>query len=137
MAWSLEARGAIRHVRGRRSNVGVWQAAVVASVDVFGDIETGRGGRAGWEGRPRPQPTDKPRTKFEIPGCAPWILVYTKYGRRFAYNPDKNASFWRIPDKLKAGILELDQARIREKVGGKKEKDSEKQETEKEDKDNK
>ena len=51
MAWSLEARGVMRHVRGRRSNVGVRQAGFVASVDVFGDIETWRGGRAGAKGR--------------------------------------------------------------------------------------
>ncbi|KAM0279733.1 hypothetical protein ACHAQH_004424 [Verticillium albo-atrum] len=76
----------------------------------------GRGGRGGGDSRPRPQPNDKPRTKDSIPGCEPWILVTTKYGRRFAYNPDKNASYWRIPEKLKPGILELDQARILAKV---------------------
>lgn len=78
----------------------------------------GRGGRGGAHGdRPRPQPTDKPKSKEAIPGCDPWILVYTKYGRRFAYNPDKNTSYWRIPDKLKEGILELDRARILNKAG--------------------
>jgi hypothetical protein len=85
----------------------------------------GRGGFGGGRGggnqqsRPRPQPRDKPKSRFDIPGCEPWVLVYTKYGRRFAFNPEKNASFWRIPDKLKAGILELDQARIRQKMEGK------------------
>lgn len=78
----------------------------------------GRGGGAGGERRPPPQPNDKPKSKVAIPGCEPWILVYTKYGRRFAYNPEKNASYWRIPDRLKAGILELDTARIREKAQG-------------------
>ncbi|KAJ9144105.1 Pre-mRNA-splicing factor dre4 [Pleurostoma richardsiae] len=77
----------------------------------------GRGGRGGGHDRPRPQPVDKPRSKVSIPGCEPWLLVYTKYGRRFAYNPVKNASYWRIPEKLKPGILELDKARIREKAG--------------------
>lgn len=72
----------------------------------------------GKESRPKPQPTDKPRSKVAIPGCEPWVLVYTKYGRRFVYNPDKNASYWRIPDKLKDAILELDKARIRQKAGG-------------------
>lgn len=67
--------------------------------------------------RPRgPQPTDKPKSRFPIPGQAPWILVNTKLGRRFVYNPDKGQSYWRIPDKLKAGILELDQQRIKAKV---------------------
>ncbi|KAK1574750.1 WW domain-containing protein [Colletotrichum navitas] len=77
----------------------------------------GHGGRGGRDGRPRPQPIDKPKAKTAIPGCEPWILVETKYGRRFVYNPEKNASYWRIPDKLKPGILELDQIRIREKAG--------------------
>lgn len=89
---------------------------------------SGRGGRGGGhhrgghghggEGRPRPQPADKPRSKVAIPGCEPWILVYTKYGRRFVYNPVKNASFWRIPEKVMKGILELDIKGIKEKAGG-------------------
>lgn len=67
------------------------------------------------DGRPRPQPKDRPKRKEAIPGCEPWILVYTKYSRRFVYNPEKNTSYWRIPEKLMPGILELDQARIRNK----------------------
>ncbi|KAJ4423094.1 hypothetical protein N0V82_002223 [Gnomoniopsis sp. IMI 355080] len=79
----------------------------------------GRGGRGGGAhgDRPKPQPTDRPISKAEIPGCEPWILVYTKCGRRFAHNPIKNASYWRIPEKLQEGILELDKRRIREKAG--------------------
>ncbi|KAL2173312.1 uncharacterized protein P884DRAFT_265182 [Thermothelomyces heterothallicus CBS 202.75] len=80
----------------------------------------GAGARGGSQARPRPQPVDKPRSKVAIPGCEPWILVYTKYGRRFVYNPVKNASYWRIPEKLMPAILELDKARIREKAEGKK-----------------
>lgn len=76
------------------------------------------GGRGGYEGRPRPQPVDKPRRKEPIPGCEPWILVYTKYSRRFVYNPVKNASYWRIPEKLMPAILELDKARLRKKAAG-------------------
>ncbi|TAQ83704.1 hypothetical protein B7494_g7976 [Chlorociboria aeruginascens] len=80
-------------------------------------------GRGGHEGRggsdrrdTRPQPVDKPKSRHAIPGCAPWVLVYTKYGRRFVYNTEKDQSFWRIPDKLKDGILELDQLRIKQKA---------------------
>jgi len=89
------------------------------------DHHTGRGGhqiqRGGRQGNEqqrdrRPQPTDKPKSKYEIPGCEPWILVNTKLGRRFVYNPDKGQSYWRIPDKLKDGILALDQLRIKEKA---------------------
>lgn len=86
---------------------------------------SGRGGRGkgGAHGeRPRPQPTDEPRSKEAIPGCEPWILVYTKYGRRFAYNSEKNMSYWRIPEKLKGGILELDKRRILGKAAESEEK---------------
>nr|BDD69324.1 pre-mRNA-splicing factor [Verruciconidia persicina] len=87
----------------------------------------GRGGGRGGahDGRPRPQPIDKPRRREAIPGCEPWILVYTKYSRRFVYNPEKNTSYWRIPEKLMPGILELDKARIQRKAGGDDEKEEE------------
>lgn len=88
----------------------------------------GRGGRGAFDGRPRPQPIDKPRRKEAIPGCEPWILVYTKYSRRFVYNPVKKTSYWRIPEKLMPGILELDKARIRGKATG--EEDGDKTATE-------
>jgi hypothetical protein len=77
-----------------------------------------RGGRDGHD-RPRdarPQPTDKPKSRHPIPGCEPWVLVHTKLGRRFVYNTEKDQSYWRIPDKLKDGILALDQLRIKEKA---------------------
>ncbi|KAJ3534399.1 hypothetical protein NM208_g7555 [Fusarium decemcellulare] len=56
--------------------------------------------------------------KKRFRGCEPWILVYTKYSRRFVYNPVKNASYWRIPEKLMPAILELDKARVRQKAAG-------------------
>ncbi|KAI1814253.1 hypothetical protein GGS20DRAFT_549173 [Poronia punctata] len=78
-----------------------------------------RGSHRGPDGRdrPRPQPVDKPKSKVPIPGCEPWVLVYTKYGRRFVYNPVKNASYWRIPEKVMKGVLELDINGIKQKVG--------------------
>ncbi|KAM7189921.1 Pre-mRNA-splicing factor dre4 [Naviculisporaceae sp. PSN 640] len=79
----------------------------------------GPGGRGGNQSRPSPQPVDKPRSKVAIPGHEPWVLVYTKYGRRFAYNSAKNASYWRIPEKLMPAIIELDKERIRRKALGK------------------
>lgn len=42
--------------------------------------------------------------------------MHTKLGRRFVYNAEKDQSYWRIPDKLKDGILALDQLRIKEKA---------------------
>ncbi|EGX97048.1 FF domain protein [Cordyceps militaris CM01] len=68
--------------------------------------------------RPRPQPIDKPRRKVPIPGHEPWIVVYTKYSRRFVYNSAKKESFWRIPEKLMPAILEMDKKRIQEKAAG-------------------
>lgn len=83
-----------------------------------GGFQSQRGGRGGHDrqGPPRPQPVDKPKSRHVIPDCEPWILVYTKLGRRFVYNPVKNQSYWRIPDKLKSGILALDQQRIKDKI---------------------
>ncbi|KAK8118227.1 Pre-mRNA-splicing factor dre4 [Apiospora kogelbergensis] len=78
----------------------------------------GRGGRHGGGDRPRPQPYDKPKSKTPIPGCEPWVLVYTKYGRRFVYNPTKKASYWRIPEKVMKGIIELDIKGIQGKATG-------------------
>lgn len=75
--------------------------------------------------RPRPQPIDKPRRKIPIPGHEPWILVYTKYSRRFVYNSAKNTSYWRIPEKLMPAILEMDKKRIQEKATGGREAKSE------------
>ncbi|KAL7920297.1 hypothetical protein ACQKWADRAFT_299067 [Trichoderma austrokoningii] len=80
------------------------------------------GARGGFEGRPRPQPVDKPRRKEAIPDCEPWMLVYTKYSRRFVYNPVKNASYWRIPEKLMPAILEMDKKRILGSAAGEDEK---------------
>ncbi|KAK8040259.1 hypothetical protein PG991_000047 [Apiospora marii] len=77
----------------------------------------GRGGRGGND-RPRPQPRDKPKSSTPIPGCEPWVLVYTKYGRRFVYNPTKQASYWRIPEKVMKGVIELDIKGIQDKATG-------------------
>ena len=66
--------------------------------------------------RPKPQPTDKPRTKRPIPGHENWFLIETKLQRRFVYNSAKNESYWRIPEKLTQPILEMDQQRIKDKA---------------------
>jgi len=77
----------------------------------------GRDGRD--PNRPRAQPQDKPRKRVAIPGHEPWVLVYTKYGRRFAYNPVKNASYWRIPEKVMQGVIELDIKGVKDKAAAK------------------
>ncbi|KAI0999459.1 hypothetical protein K3495_g8735 [Podosphaera aphanis] len=77
---------------------------------------TSRGDR-GWSRGTRAQPKDKPKSRQKIPGHENWMLVHTKFDRRFVYNTEKDESFWRIPDKLKNGILEIDQLRILQKAG--------------------
>ena len=56
----------------------------------------------------RPQPKDKSKLKYDIPGCQPWVLVKTKLGRRFVYNPEKNESFWKIPPDVMKGVNECE-----------------------------
>ena len=69
----------------------------------------GRGGtKGGFSYHPKPQPKDRSKLKYDIPGCQPWVLVKTKLGRRFVYNPEKNESFWKIPPNVMKGVIELD-----------------------------
>lgn len=54
------------------------------------------------------QPQDRPKTKHEIPGCAPWVLVKTRLRRRFVHNPETGESFWKVPGDLVQGVVEYD-----------------------------
>ena len=77
----------------------------------YGNINNyrGRGGtRGGFSYHPRPQPKDRSKLKYDVPGCEPWVLVKTKLGRRFVYSPEKNESFWKIPPDVMKGVTELD-----------------------------
>lgn len=51
---------------------------------------------------------DRPRSKAAIPNCEPWILVKTRLGRRFVYNPEKNESFWKFPQDVMMAVIEMD-----------------------------
>ena len=64
-------------------------------------------GQAQHTGR-RPPPQDRPRSKHIIPGCEPWLLVKTKLGRRFVYNPDEGESFWKFPPEVMKCVIEYD-----------------------------
>lgn len=69
----------------------------------------GRGNsRGGHANQQRPQPRDRTKLKYDIPGCEPWVLVKTKLGRRFVYNPETNESFWRFPQDVLKGVIEFD-----------------------------
>ncbi|EEQ32202.1 hypothetical protein McanMca71_005415 [Microsporum canis] len=79
-------------------------------------IHTARGFDPNFQGAPRTgnvhrkhrHPEDRPKTKHAIPGCAPWVLVKTRLGRRFVHNPETNESFWKYPADVIKGVVEYD-----------------------------
>jgi hypothetical protein len=66
-----------------------------------------RGGYNSFPDRKR-EPQDRPKHRSDIPGCAPWVLVKTKLGRRFVWNRDTNESFWRFPQHVMTAVVEFD-----------------------------
>jgi hypothetical protein len=66
-----------------------------------------RGGRD-YQNRRHRRREDRPKSKQAIPGCEPWLLVKTKLGRRFVYNPETNESYWKFPADVLKGVVELD-----------------------------
>lgn len=79
----------------------------------FGQPQHGQGrggfrGGKGYQERGRREPQDRPKKKHPIPGCAPWVLVKTKLGRRFVHNPETNQSFWKFPPEVLKGVIEYD-----------------------------
>ncbi|KAF1850115.1 uncharacterized protein K460DRAFT_381946 [Cucurbitaria berberidis CBS 394.84] len=57
----------------------------------------------------RRQHDDRPKHRHDIPNCAPWVLVKTKFGRRFVWNKDTNESFWKFPPNVMKAVVEFDQ----------------------------
>ncbi|KAI6841322.1 hypothetical protein KC340_g6783 [Hortaea werneckii] len=51
---------------------------------------------------------DRPRSKHALPGHEPWILVKTKFGRRFVHNTATRESLWRIPDNVWPAVRDFD-----------------------------
>lgn len=51
---------------------------------------------------------DRPKSKQSIPDCAPWVLVKTKYGRRFVHNTDTKESLWKFPSHVMMAVIEMD-----------------------------
>lgn len=72
-----------------------------------------RGGHNNFPDRRREQ-DDRPKHRHDIPNCAPWVLVKTKFGRRFVWNKDTNESFWKFPPDVMMAVIEFDR-REREK----------------------
>ncbi|KAL8940517.1 MAG: hypothetical protein Q9216_002767 [Gyalolechia sp. 2 TL-2023] len=70
----------------------------------------------GYNGRQRPQPKDRPKTKHVLFGCEPWVLVKTKLGRRFVHNSEQNESFWKFPPDVMKAVVEYDRLEREKKV---------------------
>ncbi|RMJ23503.1 FF domain protein [Aspergillus sp. HF37] len=73
-----------------------------------GQPRGGFGGGRSYQDRRRRGPDDRPKTKHPIPGCAPWLLVKTRLGRRFVHDPESNESFWKFPPDVLKGVVEYD-----------------------------
>jgi FF domain/WW domain len=74
-----------------------------------------RGGLSYQDRSRRQQQQDRPKKKKSIPGCEPWILVTTKLGRRFVYDPETNESFWKFPQYVLLATFEMDRKEQEEK----------------------
>lgn len=66
-----------------------------------------RGGQNNFSERRR-EKDDRPKHRNDIPNCAPWVLVKTKFGRRFVWNKETNESFWKFPPHVMKAVLEYD-----------------------------
>lgn len=51
---------------------------------------------------------DRAKSKLDIPNCAPWVLVKTKYGRRFVHNTETKESFWKFPSNVMMAVIDMD-----------------------------
>ncbi|KAJ4330048.1 hypothetical protein N0V87_010342 [Didymella glomerata] len=65
------------------------------------------GGRNNFSERRR-EKDDKPKHRNDIPNCAPWVLVKTRFGRRFVWNKETNESFWKFPPDVMKAVVEHD-----------------------------
>jgi hypothetical protein len=58
---------------------------------------------------------DRPKSKHALPGFEPWVLVRTKFGRRFAHNTKSKESFWYIPKDVMPGVIAFERSEKEEK----------------------
>lgn len=66
-----------------------------------------RGGQNNFSERRR-EKDDRPKHRNDIPNCAPWVLVKTRFGRRFVWNKETNESFWKFPPHVMRAVVEYD-----------------------------
>lgn len=77
------------------------------------------GGRS-YQDRSRPnRQGDRPKSKAPIPDCAPWVLVKTKYGRRFVHNTETKESLWKFPSEVMMAVIEMDRVEWEKKKAAK------------------
>ncbi|RMD41636.1 hypothetical protein DV735_g3499, partial [Chaetothyriales sp. CBS 134920] len=65
---------------------------------------------------------DRPKSKKAIPGAEPWILVTTKFGRRFVHNIETKQSLWKFPQDVMMAVIDLDRAEWERKQAQEREK---------------
>lgn len=53
---------------------------------------------------------DRPDSAHALLGHSPWLLVRTRFGRRFVHNPVTNVSLWRVPEGLWGAVKEWETA---------------------------
>ncbi|KAF7185106.1 Pre-mRNA-splicing factor dre4 [Pseudocercospora fuligena] len=90
-----------------------WQAANGSTEDQYTPFRPPREPKAHpQQQRRRPydprHEKDKPKSKHALPGHEPWILVKTKFRRRFVHNIQTKESFWRIPDDVWPAVREFE-----------------------------
>ena len=68
---------------------------------------------------------DRAKSKTAIPNCAPWLLVKTKYGRRFVHNTDTNESLWKFPSDVMMAVIEMDRLEWEKKKQAEEQKEQE------------
>lgn len=61
--------------------------------------------------RPNHQPQDRPKRKEHITNCKPWVLVYTRLGRRFVHNTTTGQSLWKFPTDVMTAVITHDARR--------------------------
>ena len=66
-------------------------------------------GGKGYQQRPRRgNGGDRPKKKAAIPDCAPWLLMTTRFGRRFVHNTETKQSLWKFPQDVMMAVIAMD-----------------------------
>jgi hypothetical protein len=51
---------------------------------------------------------DRPKSKKLISNCEPWLLVTTRFGRRFVHNAETKQSLWKFPSEVMMAVIEME-----------------------------